>query len=370
MRMQRTGARSAISSSAWAFAWVPAWICACATTWALAGSVASAQMPIGSVSTLDATVTGASSVANDRAQLGTNGTVIAKDHVAFVSLLRGGSLKVCATSGVHLTAGTALPASSAAPASTLPGSEAASSAASPSAPGTDLEAPEAGAAASGTPATAATTSAPLTSAPLMVALDRGAMELRMGTVPGDIVMTPDLRFSFNGDGQLDVRIRVTRNGDTCIENRVAGLLGHPGLKVGSLFGSESYDVLPGQHVLFEGGNLHEVVDNESSPCGCPEEAVKPPPVAEVVTRKGVKITGTEAAAQHPFPADVSQGLAPSPPVPQAAPQVTHTQVATTLVYTGDGADTASKKDTPAMMPAPVGKKGFFHGLGKFFRKVF
>lgn len=326
-----------------------------------------AQMPIGSVSTLEATVTGASSTSNDRAQLGTNGTVTAKDRPAFVQLLRGGTVKVCATSGVHLTAGTPAAASSDAPAGTPGASGLAASGVvvtdttSPAAAPSTLDA---------TKVSVAAWSANIPP-PLMVALDRGALELRMGTVPGDIVMTPDLRFSFSGEGLLDVRIRVTRNGDTCVDNRVAGLAGHPELQVGSLFGSETYNVRSGQHVLFEGGNLREVVDNETSPCGCPEEPARVPEAqVELQARKSAKITGTQAAVQHPFPADVSQGLAPPPAVPQAAPQVTHTQVATTLVFNGGAAAEAPAKSVNAAKPAFEEKKGFFRSIGRFFKRVF
>ena len=205
----------------------------------------------------------------------------------------------------------------------------------------------------------------------MIALDRGAMELRMGTIAGDIVMTPDLRLTFNGDGQLDVHIRVTRNGDTCVENRVAGLSGHPELRVGSLFGNESYNILPGQHVLFEGGNLREVVDNESSPCGCPEAAIKPP-VADaggVSLKRGPETPPAPAAAQHPFPADVSQGLAPPPPVPQAPAGAVHTQVAATLVYP-ETSPAQAPNDAAAKPATPVQKSGFFHSIGHFFKHIF
>jgi hypothetical protein len=315
-----------------------------------AGSVTFAQqIPIGSVSTVDATVTGASSVADDRAQLSTNGTVVAKDRVAYVQLYRGGSVKVCATSGVHLTAGVPVTAGAGAALASNSG----------------LGGTESNAAGSNGIKGAAP---PLYAPPLMVALDRGAMEVRMATIPGDIVMTPDLRFGFSGEGQLDVHIRVTRNGDTCVENRVAGLSGHPELRVGSLFGNETYNVLPGQHVLFEGGSLREVVDNESSPCGCPEAPVKPP-MADYgsLSKDAATPTAPTAAAQHPFPADVSEGLAPPPPVPKASPRVPHTQVATTLVYDPGASDGQAKKAAAA---APAEKKGFFHSLGRFFRRLF
>ena len=194
----------------------------------------------------------------------------------------------------------------------------------------------------------------------------------MGTVPGDIVMTPDLRFSFSRDGQLDVRLRVTRNGDTCVENRIAGLSGHPELRVGSLFGNETYNILPGQHVLFEGGSLREVVDNESSPCGCPEAAIKPPsPVpGETSLNREPQSSTPPAAVQHPFPADVSQGLAPPPPVPQTPPGVVHTQVAATMVYNPAPPDAQPKRDAAAKPPPAAQKPGFFHSIGRFFKRVF
>ena len=55
----------------------------------------------------------------------------------------------------------------------------------------------------------------------MLALDRGAIEVQMAATVNDIVMTPDLRFGMHGEGPLDLRIRVTKNGDTCVENRGA-----------------------------------------------------------------------------------------------------------------------------------------------------
>jgi len=296
--------------------------------------VGRAQMPIGSVSTLDATVTGASTVANDRAQLGTNGTVVANDHAAYVQLFRGGSVKVCATSGVHLTTGAPVP--------------------------------EAAALVAGQDATRADPAHE--SQPLMVALDRGAIELHTTSNASDILMTPDLRISFSDAGPLDLRVRVGRNGDTCVENRVAGFLKHPALKVVSLFGTDSYDVLPGQHVLFEKASLHEVVDNESSPCGCPEPTIRPAlPEDGGAFLKPTAKQPLPAVVAHPFPADVSEGLAPPPSAPPAPPQTTQTRVATPLVYTGDSEDAAAK---PAAVPASGQKKGLFRSIGRFFKRIF
>ena len=102
----------------------------------------------------------------------------------------------------------------------------------------------------------------------MLALDRGAIEVEMGATTRDVVTTPDLRFTMGGDGPLDLQLRVTRNGDTCVENRGAKA---PVLNIVDQFGEASYQLRAGQHVLFEHGSLKEVVDHESSACGCPPE---------------------------------------------------------------------------------------------------
>src|SRR5580692_11937877 len=64
-----------------------------------------AQQSIGTVGVQDATVAGALEVSNGRAILVGNTTVTARDRVAEIALNRGGMVKVCATSGLHLTAG-------------------------------------------------------------------------------------------------------------------------------------------------------------------------------------------------------------------------------------------------------------------------
>lgn len=306
--------------------------------------IGAAQIPIGNVATVDAVVSGSTATDDQRSVLLGNVTVTAKDHPAYVELYRGGSVRVCSTSGVHLTAGN--------PVVTVPKQTVGTADAN-------------GAAADPAPESA--------QFPLMVSLDRGAAEIHTSVLRSDVMMTPDLKVSFSEAGPLDLRVRVASNGDTCVENRIAGLGQHPTLEIGSLFGNDNYRVLPGQHVMFEHGNLREVVDNESSPCGCPSPEVKTvEPVADISLLPGTKVpTPPPVAAQYPFPAAVSQGLAPSPPPPQTEPGVVHTQVATTMVYKAD-----TPTPPPAAQPASQTKTdkpqktGFFHGLGHFFKKAF
>jgi hypothetical protein len=286
---------------------------------------ATAQQQIGTVGLQDATVAGALEVSNGRAVLVGNTTVTARDRTAEIELKRGGTVKVCATSGLHVTAGKNVDG--------------------------------------------------VAAAPLMLALDRGAIEVEMAATTRDVVTTPDLRFTMGEDGPLDLQLRVTRNGDTCVENRGAKA---PLLNVVDQFGEAAYQLRAGQHVLFEHGSLKEVVDHESSACGCPPEPTMT--VADALLNAGTAGSGEAApktvAEEHPFPAAVSAGLAPVA-VPQAPAGQAHTQVSAAL-SSGGGADSTAEPVAPAKSAdaaqaaratAPP-KKDLVHVVGRFFKRLF
>jgi len=291
-------------------------------------SLAQTQQPIGTVGMQDATVAGALEVSNGRAVLVGNTTVTARDHVAEVDLNRGGTVRVCSTSGLHLTSGK-------------------------SADG-------------------------VVPAPLMLALDRGAIEVQMAATSRDVVVTPDLRFTIRGDGPLDLQLRVTKNGDTCVENRGEKA---PVLNVADQFGEATYELRAGQHVLFEHGSLKEVVDHESSACGCPPEPMMT--VADALLHPGAPgdtAMGEKPAAEaHPFPAAVSAGLAPPAAVPQAPAGAVHTQVTAALSSSADSA-AAPEATAPAASSAPAPtaaapqatpeKHDLVHVVGRFFKRIF
>jgi len=277
-----------------------------------------AQQPavqvMGTVATKDALVTGGLEVKGDRARLMSNTSVTAYDHTAQVKLERGGDVLVCATSQFHLLH---------------------------SGMGNGL----------------------------LFGLDRGAIELHTPTEGQDVILTPDIRFSVESKGSFDLRMRVTRDGDTCVEN--AGKKA-PVLMLNDAFSRASYRLMAGQHVLFERGNLHEVVDNEKSPCGCPGSE-KAEEVAENAS------AATKAAAQHPFPAAESEGLAPTQPVANSPVGEKETQVSTSLAYgAGQGAP-QSAVETPEQIEADslappvtpsVVKRSFGYKFKHFWYKVF
>ena len=279
--------------------------------------VANAQQPMGAVATEDAVVTGGLEVQNGRAALLTNASVTARDHTATIALHRGGEVDVCATSEFHLLR-------------------------------------------SGSGAS------------LLFGLDRGAIEIHSASQPQDVVLTPDIRFTVESPGVFDLRLRVTRNGDTCAENASPN---SPVLTLSDAFSSSSYRLIPGQHVLFEHGSLHEVVDNERDPCGCPSESAPPPLVATTPA-------ATAAAQLHPFPAAVSQDLAPAQAAPATPAGETHTQVADTFRY-GQGQPPPAAEPAPPPAPTapaapvsteppptPPGAHDIAHAIGRFFHKLF
>jgi hypothetical protein len=272
---------------------------------------------MGTVATKDALVTGGLEVKGDRARLMSNASVTAYDHTAQVKLERGGEVLVCSTSQFHLLSVGA-----------------------------------------GNGADKA----------LLFGLDRGALELHSPAETRDVILTPDIRFAVEAKGSYDLRVRVTRNGDTCVEN--AGKMA-PVLVLHDAFSQASYRVMPGQHVMFEHGNLREVVDHERSPCGCPGSE-EPEHVAENAS------AAQKAAAEHPFPAAASEGLAAAQPVANSPVGEKETQVSTSLSYgAGDGAPNAVR--TPeqiiadagdAPVAAPKMKRSFGYKFKHFFYRLF
>ena len=297
------------------------------------------QTSMGTVPTRDALVTGGLEVHGDTARLLSNDSITAYDHAAAISLARGGDVDVCATSQFHLLH-------------------------------------------SGTESS------------LLFGLDRGAIEIHSVSEPQDVILTPDIRFTIELAGRYDLRLRVTPNGDTCVENSGTAA---PVLTLADPFSGATYRLIPGQHVLFEHGDLHQVVDNERSPCGCPT-TTPPQQLATTTTSATTPTSPSTAAVEHPFPAAASVGLAPTPsPAREPAPAgQQRTQVSTVFTYDANhpnavppstveppkpASPTASTSTTGSPSgtgdttsatppPTPPGAHDLFHAIGHFFHKLF
>jgi hypothetical protein len=321
-----------------------------------------AQQPIGRTSATEVQVSGAVDISHGETILRNGSQITAGEQAVKIALQRGGSLRLCSTSSVHLAKDRSIddPASSA----------------------------------------------------LMMALDRGAIEANY--VVGkysDVLLTPDLRLLISGPGQADLSIRVNPKGDTCVDNRGADA---PYVTVTSQLEGGAYRVMPDQRVNFQHGSLNEVVDHEPEPCGCPTMPVTS--VASTGTTganpapPGKPVGGPSSTpADTAFPLAQSEGLAP-PPTP-ATPVVpagqTHAEVTVPLTYNGENppavpaappatatpspapATPASASTSqpqvaspPAPQPAPEvasappaphqssNNKGVFHRIGRFFSRIF
>lgn len=264
-----------------------------------------------------ATITGALEVTGGRAIIAASGTITSGSETTRVMLPHRGELHVCAMSSVKL----------AADASTTAGET----------PG------------------------------LLMAMDHGAVELSFAATSNlknaDTLLTPDFRILIGGPGAADVKVRLGNQGDTCVDNSGAN---GPYVVVSSVFEGGAYRVQPGQRVMFQHGSLHEIVDQEKEPCGCPPSEPK----------------GNE------FPLAQSMGLAPDPK-PAPAPAVdsaaqTQAQSVPPLVYKSTeqvkataipaqlvpSAVTVASAAPAPKLPATSKKRGFFASVGHFFRRIF
>jgi hypothetical protein len=269
-----------------------------------------------------ATVTGALRVTQGKALIASSGTISSGTRTTEVMLPRRGTLRVCASTTVHLSADASVPAGE------TPG--------------------------------------------LMMALDHGAVEASFATGQNsDILLTPDFRILIGGPGSAEVKVRLGQHGDTCVDNPGANA---PYVVVSSVFEGGAYRVQPGQRVMFQHGSLKEVVDQEKEPCGCPPEArpgTNDFPLAQSAGLAPLEKPATAPAAQtgaatvqkpQPPQQQLDEPLvytAPAPP-PQAEP-AKPTEAAPAVA--------ASQPAPPVSAPAK-NKPGFFRSVGRFFKKIF
>jgi hypothetical protein len=272
-------------------------------------NAAAQNAPLAVVPVEGVKLTGALEIAEGKAVIAGNGSITAGEHVATITLPHRGSLRLCPTTKVNLTADRSIVASSAAG----------------------------------------------ESAGLMMALDRGALETDFATGHNsDVILTPDFRIVISGPGMAAVQVRLGEKGDTCVDNRGTNA---PYVSVSSIFDGGVYRVQADQRVMFQHGSLHEVVDREKELCGCPPEA----PAA--AGGNAFPLAQSEGLAPLPTP----------PPNATAKGTVSAQVTATLSYDGSRPGQVEAKAETaPAVTapPKPKEKAGFFGSIGHFFRKIF
>jgi hypothetical protein len=307
-----------------------------------------AQQPIGRTSATEVKVSGAVDISHGETLLGNGSEITAGDQAVTITLQRGGELRLCATSSVHLSK--------------------------------DISVPDP------------------TSSALMMALDRGAIETHYTVSKySDVLLTPDLRILISGPGEAQLSVRVNAKGDTCIDNHGSAA---PYVTVSSELEGGAYRIAPDQRVSFQHGSLHEVVDHEPEPCGCPAtpavSVASAGNTGENPAKPGQPVGGPSSTpADTAFPIAESEGLAPPPKPTPTPPKETHAQVTVPLIYNGENptaappaaappaspAATPPEQSPPAQVvsaqpsnvepaPEPTHQGGFFHSIGHFFARMF
>lgn len=332
-----------------------------------------AAQPVASTDSTEMRVSGAMQMHDGETLLGNGSTVTASSKTVNLSLARGGQLRICATTSVHLTRDRS------------------------------IDDPQ--------------------NQALLIALDRGALETSYSVGKySDVLLTPDLRILISGPGEANLRVRINDAGDTCVDNSGTNA---PYVTVSSQLEGGAYRVMPGQRVMFEHGSLKDVDDREPEPCGCPaapaisvasagvpsENPARPgQPAGEHV---GQPVGGpSSTSADVTFPLAESEGLAPPPPPaskPVVPPGVAAAQVTVPLTYSGDnptalppavqphpdavsqasanpqspapptltpeGAQETAIAQAPPVPPTPAAPQktphvGLFHRIGRFFSTFF
>ena len=210
---------------------------------------------------------------------------------------------------------------------------------------------------------------------LMFSLNTGNVELNYPLgAEADTLLTPDLRLLLPGPGTVHVAVRVTPQGDTCVQSLPWN---QSAIVVSETMGDATYQVKSDEAVLFRGGRLGDSSRSKQN-CGCP-------------TSQLAQVAKAAPPPPPPAPPKPAQPMAsaPLPPPPEQ-----HLTVAAPFVYRANDPEPDLTENVailrlendkviqldPTVIPPPknsnaqTAKKQQSHGLfskiGAFFAGIF
>ncbi len=145
---------------------------------------------------------------------------------------------------------------------------------------------------------------------LLLSLNSGNLELNYPLgAEADRLLTPDLQLMLPGPGTVHVAVRVTPEGDTCVQSLPWNV---SAIVISETLGDATYQVKQDEAVMFKGGHLREASRAKQN-CGCP---------------RAVPVQVAKAAP--PAPATQPQSASPLAVAPAPLPAPTQPQPATAL----------------------------------------
>jgi len=199
---------------------------------------------------------------------------------------------------------------------------------------------------------------------LMLGMSTGSLEARYNLDASiNSILTPDFRILLAGPGVFEYAINADIHGNTC----VSALPGNTrSAMVYELMGTGSYEVKPGEQVMFHSGRLSAADNNMAGSCGCPT----PVPVMRASAPAGPvipdsKLPSSVQLAQNSQPQPTftaGNGADPAPAgsetsaPPSTKPNDVQAQVEAPLIFRASDLPPAKSASAPAKAPAAKTKK--------------
>jgi len=216
---------------------------------------------------------------------------------------------------------------------------------------------------------------------LLFSLNTGNLELNypLGT-EADTLLTPDLRLVLPGPGTVHIAVRVTPQGDTCVQSLPWNV---SAITISETMGDATYQVKPDEAVVFQGGRLNDAVPSRQN-CGCPTsvpvqvaKATPPPPPAPKPAETPAVAPARPAPPNQHVAMEAPFIFHGSEPLRDLGPNVAVLRLEHNRVVQIDPAvlpPPAKPKKHAAKQNTEVARKqpshGFFAKLGSFFASIF
>jgi len=221
---------------------------------------------------------------------------------------------------------------------------------------------------------------------LLFSINSGNLELDypIGSAT-DSLLTPDFRLLLPGPGKIHVAMRVSTNGDTCVESLPQN---SSALLVAEAIGDQSYQVKQDEAVLFKGGHIQGAMRTHQS-CGCaqpvpvqvakvapPPPPTKPPPtsgaaLAAAMDESAPAMPESHLSVEAPFVFS-GKGIPPDMTAVVAHLRLDSSQVISLqpeVLPPGKSKKTEAKQQKVAANQASE-KRGMFSRIGAFFASIF